>query len=87
MPTQSAPKLSATVLAKNEAENIDSCLEALSFCDEIIVLDNGSTDETARIARERGVDVFTVEGMPGFGALHNMASDRANGEWILVIDA
>lgn len=87
MPNQSAPQLSATVLARNEAENIGPCLDALSFCDEIVVLDNGSADDTAQIARDRGANVFTVGGMPGFGALHNMASDHAAGPWILVIDA
>ena len=48
------PRLSAIVITRNEAANIGDCLDSLAFCDERIVVDSGSDDGTAAIAREKG---------------------------------
>jgi len=48
------PLLSAIVITRNEAANIGECLDSLAFCDERIVVDCGSTDGTAEVAREKG---------------------------------
>jgi glycosyltransferase involved in cell wall biosynthesis len=81
------PRLSATVITKNEAANIRECLESISFADEIIVLDSGSDDGTTVIAREMTDKVFVSENWPGFGAQKNRALEYATGDWVLSIDA
>jgi glycosyltransferase involved in cell wall biosynthesis len=78
--------LSATVITLNEEENLKACLESLSFADEIIVCDSGSTDRTLAIARSFTDKVF-VDPWEGFARQKNLAQDRASGPWILNIDA
>ena len=53
METGACRKLSAVIITRNEAANIAECLQSLAFCDERIVVDDGSTDDTVRLARER----------------------------------
>jgi glycosyltransferase involved in cell wall biosynthesis len=80
------PRLSAIIIAKNEARNIAACLDTLAFCDERIVVDGGSDDGTPEIARAKGADVATAE-WHGFGAQKNFALSLAGGDWVLSIDA
>lgn len=80
------PRLSAIVIAKNEAGNIGDCLDSLSFCDERIVVDSGSDDRTVEIARMRGAHVECRE-WGGFGPQKNFALSLATGDWVLSIDA
>jgi glycosyltransferase involved in cell wall biosynthesis len=80
------PRLSAIIIAKDEAANIAACLDALAFCNERIVVDGGSTDDTVAIARERGVHVEHRD-WQGFGAQKNFALSLATGDWVLSIDA
>lgn len=80
------PTLSVTVITKNEAANIRQCLESVSWADEIIVVDGGSTDGTANICREYTDKVFHQDWL-GFGPQKNRALDHATGEWILSLDA
>lgn len=80
------PQLSAIVITKNEAANIGACLDSLAFCDESIVVDCGSTDDTVAIARSRGARVEFNE-WRGFGPQKNYALSLATGAWILSIDA
>ena len=80
------PRLSAIIIALNEAGNIAGCLDALAFCDERIVVDGGSTDETARIAAGKGVRVL-AHPFEGFGAQKGFALSQATGDWVLSIDA
>lgn len=80
------PRLSAIVIAKNEAHNIGECLDSLSFCDERIVVDSGSADGTVQIARDKGARVADRE-FEGFGAQKNFALSLASGDWILSLDA
>ncbi|MBM3862109.1 MAG: glycosyltransferase family 2 protein [Verrucomicrobia bacterium] len=63
-----------------------ACLESVRFADEIIVVDSESTDETAAICREMGVQVFERP-FDGFGQQKNAGIDRATGQWILNVDA
>ena len=82
----SPAKISATIITKNEAENIAACLESLSWVDEIVVLDSGSNDDTVRIAKDYTDKVF-VETWQGQGHQKNRAIDLAQGPWIFSIDA
>jgi glycosyltransferase involved in cell wall biosynthesis len=78
--------LSAIIITRNEAHNIAACLESVSFCDECIVVDCGSDDNTVRIAKEAGATVITHP-WSGFGAQKNFALSQARGDWVLSIDA
>ncbi|MBU6460287.1 MAG: glycosyltransferase family 2 protein [Proteobacteria bacterium] len=79
-------RLSAVIITRNEARHIRECLESVSFADEIVVLDSGSTDETVKICREYGARVELTD-WPGFGPQKNRAIDLAQAEWVLSIDA
>src|SRR5258708_8155004 len=80
------PRLSAIIITRNEAKNIAACLESVAFCDERIVVDSGSTDDTVAIAKGCGAEVATHE-WAGFGAQKNVALSLARGDWVLSIDA
>ncbi len=77
--------LSALILAKNEAAMIANCLDALAWCDEVIVIDNGSTDATAEIATRAGARVITQQG--SFAQLRTAAFRKSKTDWVLYIDA
>lgn len=80
-------KLSVIIITKNEAAHIGDCIDSVSFADEIIVLDSGSTDQTRDIAAAKGARVSLTDDWPGFGPQKNRALDLAAGEWVLSIDA
>jgi glycosyltransferase involved in cell wall biosynthesis len=80
------PRLSAIIITRNEAANIGACLDSVAFCDERIVVDCGSDDETTAIAKAKGARVTTHE-WQGFGPQKNSALSLATGEWVLSIDA
>lgn len=80
-------KLSVIIITKNEAGNIQSCLDSVKFANEWIIVDSGSTDGTIEIARAAGATVIETADWPGFGPQKNRALDAATGDWILSIDA
>ncbi len=80
------PKLSVTVITKNEANDIGAALDSVTWADELIVVDSGSSDDTAAIARQRQARV-TVREWPGYVAQKNYAASIASHDWILSIDA
>ena len=83
----SAPvRISACVIAKDEADRILPCLESLAFCDEVVVLDSGSTDGTQDICRRAGARVLETD-WPGWVAQKNRAVDAASNDWVLSLDA
>jgi glycosyltransferase involved in cell wall biosynthesis len=84
---KTATKLSATIITKNEARDLPACLASLAFCDEIVVVDSGSTDETVAIAEAHGCRVLIRTDWIGFGAQKQRALDAATGDWVLSIDA
>ncbi len=80
------PRLSGCVIAKDEADRIGACLDSLKFCDEILVLDSGSTDGTQDLARAKGARVIETD-WPGWVKQKNRAADAAQFDWILSLDA
>ncbi len=80
-------KLSVIIITKNEADNIRECIESVAWADEIIVVDSGSNDNTAGIAREAGATVYVHADWPGFGPQKNRALAYAAGDWVFSIDA
>jgi glycosyltransferase involved in cell wall biosynthesis len=80
--------ISLCMIVKNEADRLASCLTAARDCvDEMIVLDTGSTDETAAIARSLGAQVYDYVWTQDFSAARNVSLSHATGDWILVLDA
>lgn len=81
------PTLSVIIITKNEASNIEACLDSVAFADEVIVLDSGSTDATVQLAKNKGANIHSADDWPGFGPQKNRALELANCDWVLSLDA
>jgi len=79
-------KLTATIISLNEAENIRSACESVSWADEILVVDAESTDATRDIAGDCGARVINRP-WPGFAAQKQFAAEAASHDWIFSLDA
>lgn len=75
------------VIARDEAANLRACLPSVAWADEIVVVEQGSSDDTAQVARELGARVVQVTDWPGFGPQKNRALAAATGDWVLSLDA
>jgi glycosyltransferase involved in cell wall biosynthesis len=84
--TPRVPKLTVTVITRNESANILAALESVSWADEIVVVDSHSTDDTVALARQRTGRVV-VRDWPGYSAQKNFAAEQASHDWILSLDA
>jgi len=82
----SAGRVSALVITKNEAENIRACLASLRWVEEIIIVDAESTDDTVARAREFTDKVF-IRRWEGFSAAKNFALAQCTSDWVLWLDA
>ena len=81
-------KLSQCMIVKNEEQNIRQALSwGKGIVYEQIVVDTGSTDNTAQIAEEMGAKVFHFEWCDDFSAAKNYAIEQASGDWIAFLDA
>jgi len=78
--------LTAIIIAKNEEARIAHTLASVTFADECIVVDNGSTDTTKEIAREHGAKVFEAKERD-FSGVRELGLREATGKWVLYIDA
>ncbi|MFD1800625.1 glycosyltransferase family 2 protein [Mixta tenebrionis] len=80
-------RLSVVTIVKNEAELLPACLASVSWADEIILLDSGSSDDTLAVAQQHGAKVFQSQEWPGYGKQRQLAQSYASGDMILMIDA
>ena len=78
--------VSVTVITLNEATNIEACLASVAWADEVLVIDCGSQDGTADLARAKGARVINRD-WPGYSAQKNFAAGEARHDWILSVDA
>ena len=81
-----SPRLSACIITFNEAARLGDCLASLAFCDEIVVVDSGSTDATVAMARQAGARVFERP-FEGFRSQKQFAIEQATHDWVLCLDA
>ncbi|MDD5168435.1 MAG: glycosyltransferase family 2 protein [Syntrophales bacterium] len=79
--------LSVAIITQDEADNLPRCLESIGFAEQIVIVDSGSSDDTVKIARDAGCDVFLEPWRGGFGAQKQFAIDRCRNPWIMVLDA
>lgn len=80
--------ISAVVHTLNEERNLPDCLASLAFCDEIVVVDNGSTDRTAEIARRAGARVVSFPGHHGYPEpARAFGLTQLTQDWVLIVDA
>lgn len=80
-------KISAVILTKNEEKNIVECLKTLSWCDEIIVIDDSSIDKTVEIAQKFKAKVFIHALDNNFSKQRNFGLEKASNDWVFFIDA
>ncbi len=82
-----SPRVSAVILAKDEANNLPNCLETVAWANEVIVVvDRASRDQTEAIAK-RGADLVAIRTFDDFANQRNAALELASGEWVFAIDA
>ena len=79
--------ITAVIIAKNEEKRIVPCLESIKWCDEIVVVDDMSVDETSHIARKYGAKVVAHSSNGDHDAQRNIGIDNASSNWILQMDA
>jgi glycosyltransferase involved in cell wall biosynthesis len=79
-------EISAFVICLNEEKRIRRCLESLKWCDEIIIVDSGSTDATLDICREYTSKIFHND-WPGYVAQKRFGLELCTREWVLNLDA
>ena len=80
-------KLTAVILTKNEEENIERVLNSVRFCDEVVLIDDFSTDNTIKIAEKYGAKIYQRRLNADFAEQRNFGVEKAKYEWILFIDA
>jgi glycosyltransferase involved in cell wall biosynthesis len=78
-------KISAIILTKNSEYLIADCIDSVSFCDEVIVIDDYSTDRTVELAKHLGASVFPYSS-ESFAKRRNLGLKKAKGKWILYLD-
>jgi len=79
-------KVSAAIITFNEEIIIEKTLSKLDWCDEIVIIDSGSTDKTIEICKKYNCNIYHNE-FKGFGQQKQIALDKCKNNWVLSIDA
>lgn len=87
MPDDGRAPISGCVISYQEADRIADCIRSLSFCDEVVVVDSGSTDGTQDIARELGARVILNAPFPGHRQQKQYTIEQAKHDWVFCLDA
>ena len=80
-------KISGVILTKNEEKNIIRSIRSIQFSDEIIIIDDFSTDRTVEMAEKFGAKIYKRKLAGDFAGQRNFAMEKAKNEWILFVDA
>lgn len=78
-------KISVAIITLNAAKELDRCLASVSFADQVVVLDQNSTDDTAEVCRRHGAELHQTEWL-GFGPTKGKAVSLCRNRWILSVD-
>jgi len=79
--------ISGVILTKNSQETIRTAIESLHFCEEIIVIDDFSIDETVKLAKKLGARVYKRHLKNDFSSQRNFALSKAKYSWVFFIDS
>ena len=79
--------VSAVLIAQNEEHKVRAAIESVRFCDDIVLVDSGSTDQTRDVAERAGARVIVNAPWPGFVAQRDFAVRAARHDWVLALDA
>ncbi|MDO8660115.1 MAG: glycosyltransferase family 2 protein [Candidatus Parcubacteria bacterium] len=79
--------ISTVILTKNEEKNIAKCLESVKWCDEIVIIDDKSTDKTIEIAKKYKAAVYANNLKGDFSAQRNFGLSKVKNEWVLFVDS
>lgn len=78
--------ISAFVVSRNEGHLLGDCLSMLDFCNEIVVIDLESSDNTVAIAQQHGAKVHTVQLLPVVEMVHEKYIGLTQNDWVLITD-
>jgi glycosyltransferase involved in cell wall biosynthesis len=81
------PGVSVTIITRNESANIDACLAAVAWADDVLVVDSHSTDDTVERAKSRGARVILRDWPGSYADQKNFAAAQSRHDWILSVDA
>ena len=79
--------ITAVILTKNNESTISKTLQTLLWCDEILVVDDFSSDTTTRIAKKLHAHVYARHLDNDFATQRNFCLEKAKGEWVLCVDS
>ncbi len=77
--------IDAIIIAKNAENLLQDCLESLSFCTKIVLIDGGSSDNTVEIAKKHGAAVFEHK-VQDFSEMRNFGLKKSDADWVFYID-
>lgn len=78
--------ISAIVVSKNEGALLEKCLKSIQFCEEILVINLNSTDNTSEIADKYATKCLTIEPIPIVEIIHERYIPQLKNDWVLITD-